>query len=86
MIRDVKNPKLCYICSHHKEKTTCAKFSPNGNFVCSGDAKGNIIIWENLPPLFPIKKSFEYPLLGGAVKDIAWTSDGTKIVAAGEGK
>lgn len=48
--------------------------SPNGNWVCSGDAKGNIHIWDALGKDHVARYTYE-KYMPGAIKDIAWTSD-----------
>jgi WD40 repeat protein len=54
--------------------------------IASGDDKGKVRIWElNLETKeFIVKK--EHSMLAGSVQSIAWTDDGQRICAGGEGK
>eukprot|EP00929_Paragymnodinium_shiwhaense_P074606 TRINITY_DN38192_c0_g1_i1.p1 TRINITY_DN38192_c0_g1~~TRINITY_DN38192_c0_g1_i1.p1 ORF type:complete len:660 (+),score=155.24 TRINITY_DN38192_c0_g1_i1:64-2043(+) len=67
----------------HAKRVTCAAMSPNKEWVVSGDVGGAIRVWgakgEN------IQKN-EFKLWDGAVKDVAFSEDSTRIVAAGDGK
>mmetsp|Transcript_14835 Transcript_14835/g.29253 ORF Transcript_14835/g.29253 Transcript_14835/m.29253 type:complete len:632 (-) Transcript_14835:214-2109(-) len=67
----------------HVKQTTCVAISPNGNWVVSGDVTGAIRIWgsrgDNL-------MKAEYKLWDGVVKDVSFSGDSTRIVAAGDGK
>lgn len=75
----------------HIYPTTVATFSPNGNYVASGDDRGNLKIWDALvtdqsdPFQQPIIKS-EFQVLAGPIKSIAWDADGQRIIAVGQGK
>ncbi|KAM3142087.1 hypothetical protein pb186bvf_005741 [Paramecium bursaria] len=85
VVRDLQDLTKTTIFDGHKFETTAAQISPSGNLCCSGDARGNLFIWEIRTQGHPISKQFENQL-GGAIKDIAWTSDGQRIVVVGEGK
>lgn len=67
-------------------KVTCAKFSPNGEYIAVGDDKGKvrIISYNEQTGEIIIKK--EHSMLAGAVYSIVFTDDGQRIIAAGEGK
>lgn len=84
IIRDADDLSKIDVFSEHKFETSCARFSPNGAYVCSGDVRGNIFIWET-EGLHPIKRQYEQ-VLSGVIKDIAWTSDNQRILVAGEAK
>jgi WD40 repeat protein len=79
-LRELKDPTQVRIYSDHKCKATVAKFSPRGNHACSGDAEGNVIIWEILSNRFNIRKTF--PINSG-VKDIAWSPDNRRVIVSG---
>ena len=40
VVRDVANPGICEVYTEHKANTSVARFSPNGNYIASGDAHG----------------------------------------------
>jgi len=67
----------------HVKQTTCVAMSPNGNWVVSGDVTGAIRIWGSRGD--HLMKA-EYKLWDGAVKDVSFSADSTRIVAAGDGK
>lgn len=76
----------------HTSPTTVAAFSPNGNYIASGDESGQVKIWDlsvygDKNPLkdTPIIKG-EYQILSGPIKAISWDGDGTRIITVGEGK
>ena len=48
------------------------------------DIGGKIKIWDALGSEHILK--YEYTVLGGAIKDIAWTEDSKRIVVGGEGR
>lgn len=67
-------------------KVTSVEFSKNGEYIASGDDKGKVKIWsyDKEQKTFIVKK--EHSMLGGPVNTIAWTDDGQRIAAGGEGK
>ncbi len=67
-------------------KVTCVQYSPNGAYLAAGDVSGKVRIfsYNEESKEFIIKK--EHSMLSGAVMAIAWTDDGSRIAAAGEGK
>ena len=48
------------------------------------DIQGKIRIWDTTNTEHILK--YEYHVLGGAIKDIAWSADSQRIVVGGEGK
>lgn len=68
----------------HPQLVTCAKFSPNGYSICSGDCKGNLYIWDASNQ--HNEKAFHANVLNGPIKDIAWSADSQRIAVVGEGK
>ena len=61
--------------------------SPSGRFCCSGDITGKVIVWAVLPGDEGAHHTvYEGDVLSGAVRDIVWSPDSTKIVIAGDGK
>ena len=82
----------------HQYDATVARVSPCGRWVASGDAAGHVRVWA-LPTLvaanddqddhrhdetFALKA--EHRPLSGAVDDLAWSEDGQRIVACGDGR
>ncbi|XP_054766383.2 WD repeat-containing protein 1-B-like [Lytechinus pictus] len=82
LVRNIEDPSIVNIYNYHSNPTTCAKYAPSGYYVASGDDKGNLKIWD---PNNPEAKVREYRVLGGAIKDIAWTEDSKRVVVVGEG-
>lgn len=60
-----------------------ARVSPNGQWVASGDVSGRVRVW-GLNDDLTLKA--EHQPLSGAIDDIAWSDDGQRIVACGDGK
>eukprot|EP00794_Sanderia_malayensis_P005444 gene5444-6126_t len=83
-IRNLENPSECDTYTEHSKETGVAAYAPSGNYVASGDAGGKVRIWDALRPEHILK--YEYQVLGGAIKDIAWTEDSKRIAVGGEGK
>jgi WD40 repeat protein len=67
-------------------KVTSVRYSPNSQFVAAGDEKGKVKIFSlnNDSKEFVVKK--EHSILSGSVQTVAWTDDGQRLAAAGEGK
>eukprot|EP00928_Gymnodinium_smaydae_P027985 TRINITY_DN21470_c2_g2_i1.p1 TRINITY_DN21470_c2_g2~~TRINITY_DN21470_c2_g2_i1.p1 ORF type:complete len:649 (+),score=85.10 TRINITY_DN21470_c2_g2_i1:54-1949(+) len=67
----------------HSKRTTSVAMSPNGQWVASGDVTGLLRVWgakgDN------VQKN-EFRLWDGAILDVQWSGDSTRIVACGEGK
>lgn len=71
------------VCALHKAPVTAVRFSPNGAFIASGDQTGCLVVFANREGT---AEKLRCPLLQGAVRDIAWTGDGERLVVVGEGK
>lgn len=84
IIRDAKNLKECIFYDEHKSDTTCVKFSPNGYWAASGDARGHVNVWDPVGKEHITRNSYE--ICNGEVKDIAWSLDNNKVCAVGMGK
>ncbi|KAK4750998.1 hypothetical protein SAY87_004480 [Trapa incisa] len=67
----------------HAYPATVARYSPNGEWIASGDVSGTVRIWgaynENV-----LKNEFK--VLSGRIDDLQWSPDGLRIVASGDGK
>ena len=84
VIRNLANPLDTDIYYEHTNETTCAKYSPSGYYICSGDSQGNVRIWDTTQKEHPLK--LELKVLSGPVYDIAWTGDSQRICVVGEGR
>lgn len=67
--------------TNHKYNVTVASFSPNGEWVASGDAGGTVMVWGvkngNLKN--------ECPVSSMPIADIQWDSEGKRLLAVGDG-
>lgn len=68
----------------HGCQVTCAKYSPSGYYIASGDVRGNVRVWDTTQKEHPLK--LECHPLSGAISDLAWSGDNARIVCCGEGK
>jgi len=87
ILRDLKDPRRgkAIVCTDFFDKVTAVQFSPNGQVFAVGDEKGKVkLITFGEGEQFIVKK--EHTMLAGAVNTIAWTDDGQRLSAAGEGK
>jgi WD40 repeat protein len=83
VVRDLEDPKKDLVCSLHNAPVTVARLAPSGAMVASGDRDGNLIVWVNR---IDTLEKYKTKALGGAIRDIAWSDDGERIVVVGEGK
>ncbi|CAM6029459.1 unnamed protein product [Sphagnum balticum] len=83
IIRSLANPLNVEIYGEHAYPTTVAKFSPNGEWIASGDASGQVRIWARNEE-HTLK--FEIRALSGSIDDLDWSFDGQRIVVCGDGK
>jgi len=80
VMRNLANPSEAKTFTEHKAKVNVAQFSPNGEWVASGDSEGQVLVW-----------SFETGIVkttvpvGKAVNDLSWDPEGKRIVAVGDG-
>lgn len=79
-VRSISDPLLSLVFSQHTASVTCARYTPDGTLIASGDESGNIRLWN---PASGLQKS-EFDIFPGPVRDIALSSDGKFLVAAGE--
>ena len=68
--------------TEHAHKTTTVRLSPDGTRAASGDSSGVVKVWA----LADKACVNTVPALAGAVLDVAWSADGTKVACAGEGR
>uniref|UniRef100_A0A1I8IDN5 Actin-interacting protein 1 n=1 Tax=Macrostomum lignano TaxID=282301 RepID=A0A1I8IDN5_9PLAT len=84
-IRSLKDPfTKCDVYTQHSTATGVAKYSPSGFYIASGDASGKVRIWDTTQAEHVLKNEFH--VLGGAIRDLAWTSDNQRLIIVGEGR
>ncbi|KAI9675183.1 MAG: WD40 repeat-like protein [Trizodia sp. TS-e1964] len=82
-LRSIDHPEQSTQYTGHKVSTTVARFSPSGYYVASGDASGNIRVWDCVGEG---ATKGEYHIISGRINDIAWDGDSQRIIAVGDGK
>lgn len=80
VVRSIQNPSESTVFFGHRCKATVARFSPNGEWIASGDERGRVLIWGVKNQI--IKNEIQ---VCRKVLDIAWSDDGQRVVAVGEG-
>ncbi|CAM6093161.1 unnamed protein product [Calypogeia fissa] len=83
ILRNLANPLEVDVYGEHSYNVTVARFSPNGEWVASGDVSGTVRIW-GIGPEHPLK--FEIKALSGKVDDLDWSFDGQRILVCGDAK
>ena len=68
----------------HTATVTLAKLSPRGTFCLSGDENGNVVIWAVLADT-PVKYRMD-GMLGGPIRDAAWSDDQERVVVCGDAR
>ena len=83
-LSDPRGPALVY--TDFNGKVTSVQFGPSGEYLACGDAQGKvkIVSYNTESKQFIVKK--EHTMLAGSVYAIAWTEDGQRLTAGGEGK
>ncbi|EPY24490.1 WD40 repeat-containing protein [Strigomonas culicis] len=71
------------VCSLHKAPVTALRFSPDGQLIASGDQTGTVLLWANRRGT---PEQLNTKVLQSAVRDIAWTGDGERLIVVGEGR
>lgn len=80
IVRDLADPSKAWTFTEHKAKVNVAQFSPNGEWVASGDDEGRVIVWSASSQI--VKQTVP---VGKSILDLAWDSEGKRIVAVGDG-
>lgn len=84
-IRSLKDPyTICDVYTQHSTATGVAKYSPSRFYIASGDASGKVRIWDTTQAEHVLKNEFH--VLGGPVRDLAWTSDNQRLIIVGDGR
>ncbi|CAK8688705.1 unnamed protein product [Clavelina lepadiformis] len=84
VIRDIENPMEFDGYYAHQKPPTCAKYSPSGFYICSGDSSGKIRIWDTTQAEHILK--YEYQPISGKICDIAWDGENKRIAVCGQGR
>ena len=83
--RSLSDPsKIATVYTQHRAKVTVGQFSPNGNYVASGDESGKVRVWAFTHEEHLLKK--EVSTVSRGVRDLAWDGEGKRIVASGDGE
>lgn len=83
IMRNLDNPLEASVYGEHSYPATVARFSPNGEWVASGDTSGTVRIWGRGSD-HTLK--YEYKALAGRIDDLEWSADGQRIVVCGDSK
>ncbi|WCJ42052.1 WD repeat-containing protein 1 [Euphorbia peplus] len=83
LILNLDNPLDVSVYADHAYQATVARYSPNGEWIASGDVSGTVRIWGAYND-HVLKKEFK--VLNGRIDDLQWSPDGLRIVACGDGK
>lgn len=81
VIRYLDDETRADVFNGHKSNVNVAKFSPNGEWVASGDATGVVIVWGSKGDHI-IKNTVR---CCQGILDIQWSGDGKRIMAGGDG-
>lgn len=84
IIRDLANPLIADQYTEHIANATVARYAPSGFYIASGDAFGNVRIWDTTQKEHPLK--IEVKVIAGEIKDIAWDSESKRLIAVGNGQ
>lgn len=84
IIRGTKNSSDNDIYTEHSCKVNCAKYSPSGFYIASGDVSGKVRIWDTTQKEHILKN--EYQPFAGPIYDLAWTVDNQRIAVGGQGR
>lgn len=82
VLRSIKDPLLSHVFSLHSSPVTCARFSPDASEVASADESGNVRIWDTKT----LSQKKEISAMAGAIRDIAFSSNGKFLIVAGESR
>ncbi|XP_065185680.1 WD repeat-containing protein 1-like [Sycon ciliatum] len=84
IVRDIADPSIADVYTQHAAQTTVARYAPSGFYIASADVSGKVRIWDTTNAEHILK--YEYPCLGGPIKDLQWSPDSKRIVVVGEGR
>ncbi|KAG5460166.1 MAG: hypothetical protein BJ554DRAFT_7820, partial [Olpidium bornovanus] len=84
VIRDIANPAIANEYTQHSAPATVARYSPSGYYIASGDASGNVRVWDTTQAENILK--YETKVIAGQINDLCWDSESQRIIAVGDGK
>ncbi|CEM13715.1 unnamed protein product [Vitrella brassicaformis CCMP3155] len=82
-LQPAENESPVEVLGLHAKQTTAVAYSPSGQWIASGDASGHLKVWGAHGD--HVEKA-DYPVLTGAICDIAWSGDGQRIAVVGDGR
>lgn len=88
-LRSIDDPSDSLQYTEHTAQTTVARIAPLPNIlpecrIASGDVTGLVRVWASTKDGF-VRKD-EWPAFSGRVNDIAFASDGDRVIAVGDGR
>ncbi|KAI1422932.1 WD40-repeat-containing domain protein [Xylaria sp. FL1777] len=88
-LRSIDDPSDSLQYTEHTAQTTVARIAPLPNIIpeyriASGDVTGLVRVWASTKD--GIKKKDEWPAFSGRINDIAFASDGDRVIAVGDGR
>ncbi|KAI0879103.1 WD40-repeat-containing domain protein [Hypoxylon argillaceum] len=88
-LRSIDDPSDCLQYTEHTAQTTVARIAPLPNIVpeyriASGDVTGLVRVWASTKD--GVKRKDEWPAFSGRVNDIAFASDGDRVIVVGDGR
>ncbi|KAI1109001.1 WD40-repeat-containing domain protein [Nemania sp. NC0429] len=88
-LRSIDDPSDSVQFTEHTAQTTVARIAPLPNIlpeyrIASGDVTGLVRVWASTKD--GIKRKDEWPAFSGRINDIAFASDGDRVIAVGDGR
>ncbi|GAP83158.1 putative WD domain-containing protein [Rosellinia necatrix] len=88
-LRSIDDPSDCVQYTEHTAQATVARIAPLPNIlpeyrIASGDVTGLVRVWAATAD--GIRRKDEWPAFSGRVNDIAFASDGDRVIAVGDGR
>ncbi|KAI1290613.1 WD40-repeat-containing domain protein [Xylaria venustula] len=88
-LRSIDDPSDSLQYTDHTTQTTVARIAPLPNIIpeyriASGDVSGLVRVWASTKD--GVKNKDEWPVFSGRINDIAFASDGDRVIAVGDGR
>lgn len=80
IVRNLDDPRDTVVFNGHNAKVNVAAFSPNGEWIASGDDNGKVFVWA-----LGNQSIKNETIVGRKVTDISWSEDGKRLAVVGEG-
>jgi WD40 repeat protein len=80
--RNLKDWTQVRFFADHIGRPTTAQYAPSGEWLCSGDDQGKVLVWADRSGV----QKGEGVSVGREVLDISWSGDSQRICAVGRGK